>query len=30
MFSKVEHMKTCMRRKTKLVATFEKKTKVGM
>jgi hypothetical protein len=29
-FSKVEQVNACMRRKTKLVATFEKKTKVGM
>jgi hypothetical protein len=29
-FSKVEQVNTCMRRKTKLVPTFEKKTKVGM
>jgi hypothetical protein len=28
-FSKVEQVNACMRRKTKLVTTFEKKTKVG-
>jgi hypothetical protein len=29
-FSKVGQVNACMRRKTKLVATLEKKTKVGM